>query len=796
MKVKSFLLSLARSDWFFIVLLLILFFFYTGGFIIEYLSDATLVGGWDGSGHFVMSSYYADHIFPKPFGWVFNWYAGLPWPIGYPPLFHYMMGIIYTLLPFLSQAFLFKSFIVFLYISFFPLMYFLGKRIGLSSFHSFISSFLILLFFLLPRGTPAVFGIAFTATFQSGLIPQFVGAVLLFVWLFLFFDAHRSWGKYYLSLLIFSGIILTNIHIGQIALVVLFSFFLFDVFSSKKIWRVVSMYALYAFVSFLLISFWALPLLENLDYFLNKTLPEMNIFSAWNIGMPILLGFIGGLFYVFKHKKRELTVLFLSSFFILLISYVPLHKWIPSLPVQPFRLFPFAVIVLFFFIPYFSGVLVRWLNFPQKYSLFVFLPILIPFILVTSPLPKHFNLSVLFPSEFEMIRDVSSRVDGRSLVEVYSPEYPNHYDIVSLLGVEGEHETIWNVFRESAINSPFLVPIRNNYSNISESFGIVCMLCGPEDAEMRLLRDSKRSIDWLKLYGVKHLSIRYPETKERLDVNESLTKDSQYEDWFGSWDTYVLNEDQDLFPFVSVLQKEPVLVFSGLETKNRTYKSEAEYDWMRLQERWLLDGDLETVFVRSNNVLESELPATVFSRILILAPEYDSVPEALLKLSLYEGDVFVLMNSQDPLYSALLKSGFSHVVVDKVTGDAQKDLASVFEWIEDNPRPMNNQSSIKSFGKYYDSDQISIELNKGHQGVDFLYIKYSFFPFWKEAGGSEIFMASPALMVVPVEGERVSLVFRYSILTYVGMVISIVIFLYILASLLLNKERWIIHNRF
>ena len=49
----------------------------------------------DGSGHFAMAQIYDQTIFPDTFGWTNAYFAGMPFPNFYPPLFFWLVSLLH-----------------------------------------------------------------------------------------------------------------------------------------------------------------------------------------------------------------------------------------------------------------------------------------------------------------------------------------------------------------------------------------------------------------------------------------------------------------------------------------------------------------------------------------------------------------------------------------------------------------------------------------------------------------------------------------------------------------------------
>jgi hypothetical protein len=50
---------------------------------------------WDGTGHYAIAQIYDASIFPDTFGWTHAYFAGMPFPNFYPPLFYWGVGFLH-----------------------------------------------------------------------------------------------------------------------------------------------------------------------------------------------------------------------------------------------------------------------------------------------------------------------------------------------------------------------------------------------------------------------------------------------------------------------------------------------------------------------------------------------------------------------------------------------------------------------------------------------------------------------------------------------------------------------------
>jgi uncharacterized membrane protein len=49
---------------------------------------------WDGTGHYSIAYIYGQTIFPNTFGWTQSYFAGMPFPNFYPPLFYWCVALL------------------------------------------------------------------------------------------------------------------------------------------------------------------------------------------------------------------------------------------------------------------------------------------------------------------------------------------------------------------------------------------------------------------------------------------------------------------------------------------------------------------------------------------------------------------------------------------------------------------------------------------------------------------------------------------------------------------------------
>jgi uncharacterized membrane protein len=150
---------------------------------------APIPGGWDGVAHFAMAEVYARRIFPAVSGWVPEYFAGMPFPDFYPPLFYWLVGALVRLGLAPKAAFL--GIQTALSAALPLLAYLCARRLAGDRVAGWTAGALAIVFQL--DGRPlSRFGIGLVATFDVGLASHLLGFVLALGFYFFFLGAERS----------------------------------------------------------------------------------------------------------------------------------------------------------------------------------------------------------------------------------------------------------------------------------------------------------------------------------------------------------------------------------------------------------------------------------------------------------------------------------------------------------------------------------------------------------------------------------------------------------------------------
>ena len=172
--------------------------------------NSKIIWGCDGTFHYVTNKIYSETIFPKLFGWINNWYTGMPWPLGYTPLYPYFLAVLDHILPF-EYFTIFKTLNFVLLLSIPVLIYIIGIRLNYPKKFSLIISLLTLFWFFLIDviRIPAVVSIN-GSTLTIGLYSQLFGTVIFLIWFYFFLKFENLDYNFFFSTLLLALMILTK----------------------------------------------------------------------------------------------------------------------------------------------------------------------------------------------------------------------------------------------------------------------------------------------------------------------------------------------------------------------------------------------------------------------------------------------------------------------------------------------------------------------------------------------------------------------------------------------------------
>lgn len=716
-----------------LLILLLVTLFYTFSFFKGYIKS-DVIGGWDGAQHYAMNKIYSDKIFPNFSGIVKEWYAGTPWPTFYPPLFTYSMAVIAHVLPF-TYFDIFKYLFLILTFTFPLLIYYLTSKLELTKIERLLASLFSILYLVSSGDQAGTLGITMGGTFENGLYPQFFAFFFFILWLIFFFDCFKSKKKTILSLIFFSLVLISNVHVAEPAMIV-WGVVVLSRTRFLRDYKLLFKYVLHLVISIGLVSFWYIPLLQNNSYFLTQAIGNVPLYVALLSMIVPLLGSILSGIYSIKNRLNNISIIFVSALLILLVTVLPLANIFPSIPLQPFRILPIAYLFLMILAP--KGILIFLDRMSLKgvSKIIAFIIILLPILYWYPPVDHSITgIYSLSDSEKDMVKYVSELKGGRSIFEVwtdptptpYLPKamQPTHFILSALVGAEGKSETLWGAFRESSLLSPFAQPLRNSFSLQHESYGITCWLCTDESnlggfrANEFYSQPLKNHIDRAKYLGVKYIVIRSDFEKKRIELDSNgLIKLNKT---FGNWNIYEILGDNILSPIT--LEHEPILTFANLNPKIRTAQGDLAYDYLRLNEEWFFYSDFSSPLAMAKNLnIDENLDYTRFKVTFITNYQYKDYVKAEKVLTEYaKNNYLYLLSSNDKLFTSLTSNMDikDHVIVIDKTGDVRNDIGVFLK-------------DIKSK---------NLILDKKNWVLD----KYTYFPNQEKYYGKEVYLGGTAL---------------------------------------------------
>lgn len=765
--------------------------------ILEQYFNADIVGGWDGTSHFAISENYFKNIFPDLYGWTHNYYAGMPWPIGYNPLFHILFASL-RYVTHIDGTILFKILFSSIIIIMPALIYFLAKNLKYKNFEAFFISLLAIFFLNGSEGLFGTLGLNSESAFKSGLYMQTFASFLLIIWLIFFVNLQNAPTRknFFLSTLFLSFTILSNIHVGEVALIIYGIVFFVDIFFQKK-YYLFKFYLLNIILSATFISFWSFPLIETLRFFPNQTFepPPLKEYIAI-IGLLFSTTWAG--YFLLKEKNIALIKILLSALSITLLGTLPIYKLFPNLPVQQGRLLPYSILLSLLIFPYSVIYFTRKYKISKLKSFLVLLPLIIPF-LIFFKIPSFNKYELLYTDdEKNIVEYLQAKTDGRSLFEVISDNYPTHYNLSALSGLS-KHQTAWSVFRESSLNSTFIPPLRNIFSVKKEYYAVSCYLCEDGWEEFYKVNEEKL-LKRLNLYNISYIIARTVNIKEKLEGSTNFNRLADFELWS-------IFETKSPHLYAEIPENKPALLFTDLNSKKRDFDGEFSYNWLRYGEEWFSMSDFSIQMVKGDsNSLESSDLVDFFDIIIIeeiKIKDENALRNLFEKYSENKHFFIIESDSIDENFLYIAKNDkYENVHFLQKSNDFKKDYEELINIITPFIKKQSKlieidsvqfgKNSINIDGQKLENQEEVISTIDGRNSSDegtFILVKSSYFPYWQDKNGGIVMMSFPSLTMVYSDKEDIDLSFQPSSFANLGKYVSIFSLLALfIVSLTMRKQ--------
>lgn len=569
------------------------------------------VRAWDGTGHYALAQIYDRGIFPETFGWTHAYFAGMPFPNFYPPVFYWLVAALHhTHLFSLPAAF---KLVLCLSVLLIPAsLWWLTRAVtGGGRLAAAGAAFAVIVPLVDERFSYPI-GLNNFGTFMIGLFTQPLGFVLLTAWYVAYLRSatRRRWVGVASALLALT--VLANFFNAITAILFICATVGHDAFryarASEPAERDAARAAL---VSHLLspplaaglTAFWVAPVLLSYQLFVTRpqeaTLAELVPPAAWVwyglalVGLVLWLRRAGGQVWPFV-----ITLLGLSAGVAFAATIAP--RWFP---LQAPRFLSTLNFLLAVPVGWTAAAGVRALaaalgegrgggaRAPITTALLVCVGLPAALLLIR-PTPTglvYYKPGVKAPVD-GVLEFATNHRDGRYLVEV--PPFSASeaaYDgraLTSYLGAQG-NETLSVVFREASPSALFFNPLVNAFSAFPDNFGLSSTLGDDLDFFEQPL---SRHVGRARAVGVKYVVAISPWIKDRLG------RESEIEGRFdlGDWSVFALRGEPAAR--VRPLAYQPALVVSGLSFKQRRRN---EYSFTRLAEEQFADGWFDVLLARA-----------------------------------------------------------------------------------------------------------------------------------------------------------------------------------------------------
>ncbi|HTK33392.1 MAG TPA: hypothetical protein VL335_02500 [Candidatus Paceibacterota bacterium] len=733
--------------------------------------SSPFIQGWDGQGHASIGEYYSDHIFPSTWGWVSQWYAGMPFPQFYPPLFYFVMAIFHHILPFISYITTFKAFVIILQLSLpAALTFFVAHRKKSVSALWFTGIFSV----LLTSSHYDIFGgygMNTMSTFHTGMIAQLLGFVFLIAWLHYFLQIEQNIRARYLSILFLFLTFLANAHNDIVTFLIFVTIFLHsfvplivkmikkEEWYKKEHWlhalKLFLLYFLCGAIPLIATSFWTVPLLYTYTYFVTGSLfsgPSVSslLMSVW------LLPFIAMIVF-FVHKKiknRDALILMTSILLVVALTYLP-NIYHLAIPTHINRWFG----VVIFMLPIVCGLIyddfLLIIDRFIKHRILIFiLGIIIIFVGTGSYRIENSN-GFYFNYDKDHFDQIVSYIQsnkkdlGITAVEsVEVTDTPKMFIYDSIFGQYGDGAATF-VLRESSINSLFMTPIRNSISLDHESWGLVSFLVFNDHFLKQNITDD---LDRAEKAGIQSFFVRSKYTKDLLNSDQRISLKAT----FGNWQLFAFKTKTVR---AEIFSYKPIVFYGNLTFKDRW---NTDYDWNRLQEELLFWNKKKIILsYASNQLLDTSTDLYLASTTVITSYHYiDEITAARKLISYSKTNHLILVAERDPLFfkikdiylSSSTTKKYNITLVDHLSNGIIDDdplenqLGTVFANMEHNDLyPYTTDIHIKD--THISDSRIQVELS-GTSTVPLpILVKTSYFPAWQRADNEPIYLGSSAFML-------------------------------------------------
>ena len=723
------------------------------------------VQGWDGEGHAAITQYYSENIFPATWGWVPNWYFGMPFPQFYTPLLALITATLSHLLPFLSFLTIFKacSVIITLCIPFL-LIWFVSKRTK-SPYSLWLTGLTAVC--AMSAAVPLVGsqGVTVLSTFYTGLISHALGFALYIVWLHYFLHAESDRKARVISMICLLGVFLSDVHVVVFAFISYVVIYLYSLISRirtyrhqhirlvwKDLLRLNGLYLLLGGVPLLMTAFWTIPVFARYSYFVTGPLsnaPGTVMLLTASPALTLLFLFSIGLSFYYRNKTASILSLIIAcSFVVMAWDY---SNTVAHIPVHGRRL----IGSFLFLLPIIMGIISEqfFLHKKNMFRSIVFICAIGCVLIYSLDFGRAewggYYTRYADDSLSTIVDYVSHRpIPNTSVVTemLTAMQQPQSFIFDGLLGVAGVSVPV-HVLRESSINSLFLTPLRNGLSHDWEGWGFTSFLVFDHDFISQNMVDQ---LDRAARVGIQSFLVRSEDMKQRLASSSQIIMEHD----MGNWSLYRFKQD---IPRAEVLSDHPpVPLFTQVNFKRRYVDS---YDWTRFQEELLFANENGITFVTPRDMnLDTSHEFDTSKVVVVSSYTYTDEKKALKRLITFsKSNHLILVADYDPLFFDLKEVASSnpglHVsIYDKLSptvlngNPLRQQMQDIFSEI-DVINGGGQEGVQRVTATDFKQDTIHVTMSTSTDVAFPVIIKSSYFPDWKRVDGKPIYMASPGFML-------------------------------------------------
>ena len=597
--------------------------------------DGSRARAWDGTGHFALAQIYNKSIFPDTFGWTHSYFAGMPFPNFYPPLFYWSVALL-SHLHLMSFVTAFKlvliTSVLFLPAAVWILAFTLSQRDKLVTTAAAIAILPMLIDYHLLHPV----GLNHQGTFLIGLYSQPLGFVLLVAWYVVYIKSRRMW-HFSLAAILLALTILANFFVAIVGALLVAATLLEDFVgyyrsTNKEELRerrgLLFLHLGSPLVALSLTLFWVVPMVNEYAYFVTRPqaspLNELVPRAMWVWYTLAALG-------IWQWWKRPTAAMrpFILTCFLLagsvIFATLVSPRWFPLQTPRFLSTLNFLLAVPVGFA--IRAALTRlalavrenlsgekkllsrnerkiaarggkrkpaWLEVFFRAPITISVATILVIVVFVASTPADYAYVFYKTEGSEQIDGVlgfaREHRDGRYLVEVPFVSRPDAAldgrAINSFLGAQG-NEALSVVFREASPSSVFFNPLAGAFAESPDNYGISTVLADDLDFVQQPL---DRHIDRARFVGVRHLVVATLWIKNFLIQQDAVGPRHD----FGVWSVFELRERPP--DKVRVLPYKPALVVSNFSLKERRSN---EYDYVRWAEEQFNDDWFDVLLARS-----------------------------------------------------------------------------------------------------------------------------------------------------------------------------------------------------